>query len=87
MTIEFYKGFSAITKHINWKILTKNLLLLKDWMGLRMKNYGGSLKNPFFFFFCGGSSQKRLGQFVGLRGGLTKKRGVVFLKRGKEGGQ
>ena len=29
---------SVITKNLNWEILTKNLVLLKDGMGLRMKN-------------------------------------------------
>ena len=32
------KYLSAITKNLNWQILTKNLLLLKDRMGLKMKN-------------------------------------------------
>ena len=32
------------TKNLNWEFLTKNLLL-KDGIGLRMKYYGGSLKN------------------------------------------
>ena len=31
--------FSVITKNFNWKILIKDLLLLKDGMGLRMKNF------------------------------------------------
>ena len=32
--------FSASTKNLNWEILTKNLVtLLKDGMGLRMKNF------------------------------------------------
>ena len=30
--------FSVITKNSNWEILTKNLVL-KDKMGLRMKNF------------------------------------------------
>ena len=31
--------FSVITKNLNWEILTKNLVILKDGMGLRMKNF------------------------------------------------
>ena len=30
--------FSVITKNSNWKILIKNLVTLKDKIGLRMKN-------------------------------------------------
>ena len=30
--------FFVITKNLNWEILTKNLVTLKDEMGLRMKN-------------------------------------------------
>ena len=42
--------FSVITKNQNWEILTKNLVILKDGMGLRIKNFniGGSLKNTIF---------------------------------------
>ena len=31
--------FSVMTKNLNWEILTKNLVLLKGGMGLRMKNF------------------------------------------------
>ena len=31
--------FSVITKNLNWETLTKNLDILKDGMGLRMKNF------------------------------------------------
>ena len=31
--------FFVITKNLNWEILTKNLVTLKDDMGLRMKNF------------------------------------------------
>ena len=31
--------FSDITNGLNWEILTKNLVLLKDGMGLRRKNF------------------------------------------------
>ena len=32
--------FSVSTKNVNWKILTKNLvILLKDGMGLRTNNF------------------------------------------------
>ena len=30
--------FSVLTKNLNWEMVTKNLLL-KDRMGLRMKNF------------------------------------------------
>ena len=45
------KCFSVRTKNLNWQILTKNLVTLKDKMGLRMKNVnnmGDSLKNLIF---------------------------------------
>ena len=67
-------------------------------MKLRMKNFNifkGSLKNPTFRggegsrktnIEGGGLSKKgRLGQFTDLRwgrGGLARKRGVVFLREG-----
>ena len=85
MTIEFYKGFSVITKHINWKILTKNLLLLKDWIGLRMKNYGGSLKNPFFFFLWG-EFAKKAWTVCRFKRGPDKKEGGGVFKKGEGGG-
>ena len=31
--------FSIISKNSNWEILTKNLLFLKDEIGLTMKNF------------------------------------------------
>ena len=31
--------FSVITKNFNWEILTKDLVFLKDVMGLRIKNF------------------------------------------------
>ena len=31
--------FSAITKNLNWEILSKNLLTFKTWIGLRIKNF------------------------------------------------
>ena len=41
MTKKVYKQFFffVITKNLNWEILTKNLVTLKDDMGLRMKNF------------------------------------------------
>ena len=30
--------FSVIPKNLNWEILTKNLVIFKRWMGIRMKN-------------------------------------------------
>ena len=42
---------SVMTKNLNWEILTKTLLL-KDGMGIRMKNFGkyywDSPKNTIF---------------------------------------
>ena len=44
--------FSVITKNLNWEILIKIQLLLKDEMGLRMKNLNivmeDSMKNLTF---------------------------------------
>ena len=39
-----------MAKNSNWEVLTKNLVILKDKMGLTMKNYifCGSLKNSTF---------------------------------------
>ena len=31
--------FSVITKNLNWEILSKNLVTLKNGIGLRMKYY------------------------------------------------
>ena len=31
--------FSVKTKNFNWEILTKDLVFLKDGMGLRIKNF------------------------------------------------
>ena len=43
------KCFSVITKNLNWETLTKNLVTLKNWMGLRMKtfNIGFTEKSNF----------------------------------------
>ena len=30
---------SVVTKHFNWEISAKNLLDVKSWEGLRMKNF------------------------------------------------
>ena len=58
-------------------------------MGLRMKNYGGSLKNPIFGGdeftknqYIGENCLKKrgLGQFAGLGGVLLKKRKKEFLR-------
>ena len=57
-------------------------------MGLSMKNYGGSLKNPIFIGrltknqCIGGGLPKKdgLGQFVDLRSCLTKKRRWCFWR-------
>ena len=42
--------FSDITKNLNWEILTKNLVTLKDGMGVALKNpifKGGFMKNQY----------------------------------------
>ena len=31
--------FSVVTKNLNWKVLTKNLVTFKRWAELRMKNF------------------------------------------------
>ena len=48
--------FSVITKNLNWEILIKNLLLLKDGMGLRMKNF--NMNVYWKIWFLGGGSSK-----------------------------
>ena len=42
--VDKQKCFSVITKNSNWEILTKNLVtvLLKDKMGLAMKNFNNT---------------------------------------------
>ena len=42
------KCFSDTIKNLNCEILTTNLVTFKNWLGLRMKNNRGSLKNPIF---------------------------------------
>ena len=40
--------FSGVTKNLNWKISTKNLVAFKRWDGVKdrkFKYYEGSLKN------------------------------------------
>ena len=32
-------GFSALTKNLNWKILTKNLVTSKRWNAIKMKYF------------------------------------------------
>ena len=44
--------FSVMTKNLNWKISSKNLVTFKRWEGVNYKKnkyYGTSLKNPGFF--------------------------------------
>ena len=31
--------FYVITKNLNWEVLPKNFVILKRWIGLRMKNF------------------------------------------------
>ena len=43
--------FSVMTKNLNWKISTKNLVTFKRWDGFNDEKfwyYGSSLKNPIF---------------------------------------
>ena len=43
--------FSAITKNLNWQVLTKNLVTFKRWDGVKddkFQYYGSSLKNHIF---------------------------------------
>ena len=85
--------FSVITKNSNWEILTKNLVtFLKEKMVLRVKNFdifgvhlkirflGGVTENQY----RGENCLKRggLGWFSDLRGGLARKREVVFSRGG-----
>ena len=71
---------SVIAKNLNWEILTKILLLLKDGMGLKMESFnimqvpwkGGHKNNDI----QGGIAEKgRLGQFAYLREGAWQKEG------------
>ena len=63
MTIKVYKQkFSVITKDLNQKILTKNLVTLLDGMGLKMENYECSLKNSIF---RGGGGDSRKTNILG----------------------
>ena len=75
--------FSVITKNLNWEILIKIQLLLKDEMGLRMKNLNivmeDSMKN---LTFKGGGVPEKPAIYWGelpIKGG--KKR-VIFLRGG-----
>ena len=84
--------FSVITKNLNWDTLTKNFkLLLKDRMGLRMKNYNimgvhwkiwflvGFTKNQYI---AGNLLERGAWTVCRFKGGLEKKRRVVFLREG-----
>ena len=60
--------FPVITNNLNWESLTKNAVL-KNEMGLRLKNYkimGDSLKSPIF---RGGWSEKPIYRGICLKGG------------------
>ena len=77
-----------MTKNLNWKILTKNLVTFKRWYGVKdVKRwyYGDSLKNLIFREghekpIGGVSSKEGLGQFADLRENWQKRGGVVFLR-------
>ena len=84
--------FSVITKNLNRKTLTKNLVTIKRWDEVKdekFKYYECSLKNPNFRErvtknqYIGGIAFKRggLGQFADLGADrLAKNRVVVFLR-------
>ena len=49
--------FFATPKNLNWKILTKNLVIFKRWDGVKDENfeyYEGSMKIPIFKGCAGG---------------------------------
>ena len=81
--------FSVITKNLDWKILTKNLVTFKRWDGV-IKNlilWRITEKSDFQKWFTKTNIQgrlpkkaERLGKFADLRGGLAKKWRVVFLR-------
>ena len=55
--------FSVITKNLNWEILTKNLVTLKRWNGLRIKNFNiVGVHWKIWFLGEGRGSQK---QYIG----------------------
>ena len=73
----------VINKNLNWEILTKNLVTFKRWYGIKDKklwefifNFREVQEKPTYKGNC---LKRWVGQFAGLRGGLTKKRRVVFL--------
>ena len=81
--------FSVITDSLNWKIFTNNLAILKDRMGLRMKNFN-IIEVPRKIQTLSGASRRTivymgelpkkgggLGQCANLSGGLVKKKGGV----------
>ena len=81
------KFFSVITMNLNWEILTKNLVALKDGFGLRMKNFniiGGLLKNLIFRrvyekpIYRGELPKRGAWTVCRFKRSLAKKRGVVF---------
>ena len=78
--------FSGVTKNLNLKISTKNLVAFKRWDGVKdgkFKYYEGSLKNPINQYI-GGNCLKREGPWTVCRfnggGSLAKKGGEVFLR-------
>ena len=78
--------FSGVTKNLNWKISTKNLVAFKRWDGVKdgkFKYYEGSLKNTINQYI-GGNCLKREGPWTVCRfnggGSLAKKGGEVFLR-------
>ena len=65
--------FSVITKNLNWKILTKNLVTFKRWDGVKDEKFLTiHWKNLIFM-------GRVIGQFADLTGGgLVKKREGVW---------
>ena len=85
-------SLSVITKNLNWEMLTRIWLLLKDGMGLKVEKFNIMWAHWKIHFQGGGGSQETniqggiiqkrgLGQFVDLReGGLAKKRAMHFIQ-------
>ena len=77
--------FSVITKNFNWEILTKDLVFLKDGMGLRIKNFNIMGVHWKIQFLEGGARKSNIGGNCLKMGAWT----VWRFKRGlgeKEGG-
>ena len=80
--------FSAITKNLNWEILSKNLVTFKRWDENKDENFN-IMEVHWKVWLLGGFTKKQyirgdclnrgwLGQFTDLIGSLGKKEGGVF---------